>query len=278
MKARWLLVVLAVGIVPTVRAQEPWRYHWEKGQVLSYNVRHDTTVTEVVDGSRQLFKSQLLLLKRYRVADVDDQGTATLEISVAAMRSEQTRPNGETLRFDSADPSKSTPELRDQLGKFVGATLAIIQINGNGQVTAVKQGPAARHIAEPPFTLVLPAESLKEGVAWVRNYELTLEPPHGTGEKYPIQQRFHCVKVADGKAAISVATTVKSMPEAVQERVPLVPKEVTGEIVFDIAAGRVATLQLTVDRTLMGHVGAGSSYHFQSTYVEQYAAQPEGFR
>jgi hypothetical protein len=53
---------------------------------------------------------------------------------------------------------------------------------------------------------------------------------------------------------------------------PLVQKETQGTVVFDVAAGRVAEVRLTVDRTLENHQGPGSSYHFESSYSEQYVA------
>ena len=39
-----------------------------------------------------------------------------------AMRNEQKRANGETLLFDSQDLDKSTPELREQMSKYIGQT------------------------------------------------------------------------------------------------------------------------------------------------------------
>src|SRR5271168_3020590 len=59
MKTRWILVTLfATAFAPAAQAQ-PFR--WEKGQVLSYRVKHDTTVTEVVAGSKQQYGSHLML-------------------------------------------------------------------------------------------------------------------------------------------------------------------------------------------------------------------------
>src|SRR5205085_1780671 len=164
---------------------------------------------------------------------------------------------------------KSTPGLREQLGKYVGSTLAVMRIDTQGKVIEVKQGPADRYEVEPPFTLMLPAAPIQEKQGWLRHFILTLDPPLGTGEKYKAQQKCECTKVAAGKATISLATSFKTMPDSVQERLPLIQKEAEGEVIFDIAAGRVVEVRLTVDRTLANHQGAGSSYHFESTYTEQ---------
>jgi hypothetical protein len=271
MKTRWTLVLLlAAAFVSRTQAQTPWQFRWQKGQILAYRVKHDTTVTEVVAGGKQQYGSHLALTKRYHVLDVDAQGIATLEYRVTAMRNEQTRPDGEVLLFDSADLAKSTPTIRDQLAKYVGTTLAVLRVNPAGNVIAVKQGPADRYAAEPPFTLVLPGVPLLEGMSWRRSFDVTLNPPLGTGEKYSAEQECRCAKFTDGNATVALKTAFKSMPASVQEQIPLVPKELSGEVIFEVTAGHVIAVRLGVDRTLENHQGAGSSYRFQSTYTEEF--------
>jgi hypothetical protein len=272
MKTRWILVLLLTAAPPAAFAQTPLQFRWQKGAVLSYKVKTVTAVTEVVSGGKQQFGSRLDLTKRYRVVDVDTGGTATLEYSVTAMRNEQTRPNGETLLYDSADLAKSTPGLREQLGKFVGTTLAVVRVDATGAVVEVKQGPADRYGAEPLFTLVLPKMPIEAGKDWIRPFDLTLDPPLGTGEKFRAEQKCRCTKLDGGKATIALATSFKALPESVQERMPLVQKETQGTVLFDIAAGRVVEVRLAIDRTLENHQGPGSSYRFESSYSEQYVA------
>ena len=270
MHKAWMLTLLTAAIAPAAQAQE---FRWTKRDTLAYRVKHDTTVTEVVDGAKRQFKSHLELHKRYRVMDVDADGIATLDYSLTEMRTEQTRPSGDVLRFDSTDPAKSTPELRDQLGKYVGSTLAVLRIDRTGNVVAVKKGPA-RHLTEPPFTLVLPGRvGVVEGVSWQRFLDVTLDPPLGTGERHAATQEWNCTKMADGKATITLKTSFPKLPETVQERIPLVQKETQGEVVFDVAAGRVSAVRLTVDRSLLNHQGEGSSYRYESTYVEDLVAK-----
>ena len=266
-----------IVVLPAVSAVNPgqptrMQFRWQKGQVLSYKVTNVTTVTETVGLTKQKYGSQLDIVKRYQVADVDAKGVATLEYSVSAMRNEQTRPNGETLLYDSANPDKGTPGLKEQLGKYVGTTLAVLRVDSAGQIVEVKKGPADRYAADPPFTLVLPSQELQTQQSWQRRYDITLNPPLGTGEKYPAAQTFQLTKLAAGKATITLTTAVKKMPEAVNERMPLLQKETRGEIVFDVAAGRVAEVRVGIDQTLENHLGKGSSYRFESSYAEKLLA------
>ncbi len=266
----WMFALLLIVIGdPSAGAQEaPWRFQWSKGQTLTYRANHGTTVNEVVDGNKVETTSKLTLVKRWKVADVDPNGVATLQLSLAALRTENTKPNGEKLLFDSANLDQSTPELR-QMKEHLGKTLAIVRIDGYGRILEVKQGSAAKYEAEPPFALVLPAAAPKEGQAWLRNYNVTLEPPQGTGEKYKAQQTYSCAKIAAGLATLAITTEFKTLPESVQERLPLLQKEAQGQAVFDINTGRLQRVQFLIDKTVQNHQGQGSSYHFVSTYVEE---------
>ena len=147
MKARWMLAVLLVASFASTARAQAWQFRWTKEQVLSYRVKHDTTVTEVAAGGKQQYGSHLTLTKRYRVLDVDANGVATLEYSVTAMRNEQTRPDGEVLLFNSADLAKSTPGIRDQLAKYVGTTLAVLRVERPARWSRSSKG---RPTAMPP--------------------------------------------------------------------------------------------------------------------------------
>src|SRR5438132_2417778 len=232
MKQKWLAAVVAalvwVSAAPAQGAN--WQFRWRQGQVLTYKAEHKTNVEEVADGSKVVTASKLSVVKRWQVVDVDAKGSATLHLSLAAMRNEQTRPNGEVLLYDSDNPDKGTPELKEQMSKYVGQTLAILRIDSQGRVLDVKQGSAARYESEPPFVVVFPETEPKEGTGWLRPFNVTLDPPYGTGEKLPATQRFQCTKITGGKAALTVANQFKTLPESVQDQVPLVQKMTEGQV------------------------------------------------
>ena len=60
------------------------------------------------------------------------------------------------------------------------------------------------------------------------------------------------------------------MPENALDRVPLLQLQPEGEVVFDIALGRLHSASLKIEKELKGHQGEGSSYKFQSSYTEKY--------
>jgi hypothetical protein len=276
MLRRFILAAL-VGLlfVSSAAAQASgWRFRWHKGQVLTYRVEQVTSIAEVVGETKTNVRNKLSLVKRWQVQDVDDAGVGTLHLSLTAMRNEITRPDGEVLLYDSADPSKGTAELREQLAKYVGTTLAVIRVDGKGNVVEVKEskhGPASRFESDPPFKIVLPDAEPQQGNEWSRPYRITLDPPQGTGEKYDASQTYACKSISGTSATIALTTAIPKLPESLLDQVPLLQMQPAGEVMFDTRAGVMLSARLGIDRELKNHQGEGSSYRFQSTYTEVYA-------
>lgn len=274
-RAGLLSLVTGLVLAPAALAQTPaWRFHWQPEQVLTYRVEQVTSAAEMSAANKvEESTTRLTLTKRWQVLAVDAAGVATLQKSLTALRLETTRPDGEVLLFDSANPEQSNPQMRDQLQRYVGQPLAVLRVDRQGRVVAVlesKHGPASRFESEPPFLFTLSDIGPQEGQNWEREYPITLEPPQGTGEKYDAVQKYLC-KGRNGPAAtILLTTTLKTMPESLLDRVPLLQMQPEGELVFDLQAGLLRSANLRIDKEIKGHQGEGSSYRFQSTYKEEY--------
>lgn len=211
--------------------------------------------------------------------EVDRAGVGTLQLSLTSMRLELTRTDGESLLFDSVAPEKSNPQMREQLGKFVGVPLAVLRIDAWGNVVEVKQskfGSASRFESEPPFVVVLPADG--SVASWERSYRITLEPPQGTGEKFDAVQKYRIIddkhlpalvyKIAPA-LEIELTTAVKALPAAAADQVPLLQYQPSGKVTFDALHGRLQRAEIRIDKELKGHQGEGTSYHLTSTYKEE---------
>ncbi len=275
---RGLCVALAAALAFTSRApaQAGARFHWQTGQILMYRVNQVTRVTEVVEGKTTESTSRHTNQKRWQVLEVDGDGLATLQLSLTALRIETTTPEGESLVFDSADPDKSNPQMREQLQKYVGHPLAVIRVNALGKVVDVKEckfGAPSRFESEPPFGLVLPDAGLQR--SWERSYQITLAPPQGTGEKFQAVQKYECRAVDGSRVTVHVGTSIPAPPEAPADQAALFQSQPEGELVFDAQSGSVRSIQLKIDRELKGQQGEGSTYRFHSEYTEE-AVAPGG--
>jgi hypothetical protein len=264
--AAWLILAATLGAQNT-----PPRFQWRTGQTLDYKVEQSTSVTDTMEDKTGETGSKLNTLKHWQVQDVDAQGVATVQLSLLSLRVETKSPNGDLLVFDSSQPEKSTPEMKKQMSQYVGVPLALLRVNPLGRVLEVKQcnfGPASRYECEPPFGIVFAAD-MTNG-SWQRAYQVTLEPPQGTGEKYGATQKYG-VKSQEGSKLIVGFSTEIALPAAVADQIPLLQWLPQGEIVFDTKSGTTRSVRFTIDKELKGHQGPGSTYRFQTVYQEEMA-------
>ena len=249
----------------------PGGYQWKPGQVLTYRVEEVIKALEEVEGAKAEAATKINMIKRWQVLAVDQTGTATMQLSLTALRQETTT-GDEPLIFDSAKPEQSNPQLREQLSKWVGTPLAVLRVDPRGLVVKVKESKQGgrRYESEPPFVLVLPSDGAKAvGQGWERSYQVTLEPPQGTGEKYPAVQKYSC-KAADaahGKHRIGDDDPDAAAGRRGPDAAFAAPDPGQGDL--RRRGRRHAARRLSVDKELKGHQSEGSSYRLIRTYQEE---------
>jgi hypothetical protein len=267
-----LASLVAVGFSAQISSAQAPVFRWKSGQTLTYRVSQSTTAVESIKDSEPMTTTtQLDVVKRWQVTEVDAAGNATLQMSLASLRMETRPPKGEGMLFDSAHPEKSTDGLREELSKYVGPALTVVQMDARGQLVAVKEskfGPASRLQSDLPFKLVFPATPIAAGQAWERTYSIKLEPPQGAGEQFDAAQKYTCKAAANGQVTIGVTTEVRNAPEAAAERLPLLPLMPTGDLYFDLANGRLRAVRFQFQHELNQHRGEGSKYLLKTVYSE----------
>src|SRR5579885_1561255 len=117
---RKCLLVFAVAALGTPALAGGVQFRWQPGQVLNYKVEQTTAISDNAEGKKLETSTKLSNLKHWQVLEVDAAGTATLQMSLLALRIESKTPTGETLVFDSTKPAESNPQMREQLSKYVG--------------------------------------------------------------------------------------------------------------------------------------------------------------
>jgi hypothetical protein len=253
-------------------AAVPARFKWKAGEVLAYKVTQNTAVRETsLDEKTEKpvtteARTNLALVKKWAVKDVDDKGVATLEMTITSMKTEFLKPDGTSVVRDSA-----VPDQAKDLASFLNTPILTVKVDPQGKLLDVKEskaGSAARLHAELPFRFVLPdSATVATGQTWDRAFTLKLDPPLGTGESHDFAQKY-TGSVKDGLVAVGVVTTLKTPPKALSEQVPLVPMLWTGEVYFNPALGRYHAARLKVKAELPNHQGEGTKFEYESAYVE----------
>ena len=267
----FLVAVILLTASPTLA--EPPRFRFAKGETLNYHLVQTTRVTESVPDEKTGTPTaadvltRVDLVRQWRVADVDAQGAATLEMSIVTMRWERKAGKDEDV-FDSTKPDDLN---KSEMAKHVGPVLAVLRIDAQGRVVEVKEskvGPAARFAADLPLKFILPDADPKVGEAWDRSYTIQLDPPHGTGEKYAASQRYTVQEPRGGFLTVGLATAIKDLPAQPADQIPLLPHMPEGTLYYHAPSGRYYGARLRIEKELKNHQGDGSSYRYESTYVE----------
>jgi hypothetical protein len=273
--------ILALLLATTVAsAAAPPRFRWKPGQTLTYSVQQTTTVTEttIEDGTNKpvtaATKTALALTRRWEVKAVDATGTATLEMTITAMRQEIVRPGpldkeGKPT-VDRTVLDSATDEGRQQTAAFLNKPVLTAKVDARGQLIEAKAaaGSADRLRAELPFRLTLPEQLPVVGGTWDRAFTIRLDPPHGTGETYDATQTYTLKGDSQGHAVVGVATALKSPPKDPAELPGLLPLLWEGDVYFQKATGRYSGARLAVKKEVPNHQGEGTKFVYESQLTE----------
>jgi hypothetical protein len=276
---RWLLgLSMALALSAVVLAQPPAgapaapRFRWEPGKVLAYRVIQNTLVQETTLDEKTNkpvtgeVRNNLALVRKWTVKDVDKQGVATLEMSISELKHEIRQSDGKVTVVDSTNP-----EDRKKLSEHLDKPILQIRIDSQGRIVEVKEAKgstAMRVQAELPFRLVLPDGAPDLNKTWDRPFALKLDPPLGTGENYDFAQKYTSKGAKDGLLIVGVETSLKAPPKAVSEQIPLVPMLWSGDVYFNVAAGKYHAARLKAKAELPDYQGEGTKYVYESVYAE----------
>lgn len=273
--ARSLSVLVAALAAGVAAADDPPQFVWKAGDTLTYKVSQTTTVDELTldEGAKKPTAvktvTALTSTKTWAVKSVTKDGSATLELTVSALKQEVTQTVGDRKPvnrvIDSADPedAKGMP--------FLGKVILTATVDATGKVTAAKsdqKGAADRLEAELPFRLVWPAKMPAVNDKWERAFALKLPPPLGTGESFDATQTYTYRGAKDNYAVVGVATALKE-PLADPALVPAVaPVLWQGDLFFNTKTGRYHGAKLTAKQEVANHRGDGTKFTYASEYTE----------
>lgn len=276
MVRRLAVLTAAVALASAAVAQPPAaapRFKWEPGAVLTYRVVQNTVVQETTLDEKTNkpttgeAKTTLALVRKWTVGEVDKLGVATLEMTISELKQEIRQSDGMVTSIDSAKP-----EDAKAMAAFLNKPIVTVRMDARGQLVEVKEakvGTAARLHAELPFRLVLPDAAPAANATWDRPFAVKLDPPNGTGESYDFTQKYTSKGATkEGLLVVGVETSLKAPPKAVGEQVPLVPMLWTGDVYFNVAAGKYHASRLKAKAELANHQGEGTKFVYESTYSE----------
>ena len=278
MAATLLTSVIAVSLSAAEPEKYDLRYVFQPGQTIRWHVEHRKNVRTTISGDTKTAETLSISVKRWRVTDVEPDGTATFEHSVEWGDMRNKLAGRDEVRYDSRTDPKPPVGFEDA-ARSIGVPLSIVTMDAKGHVLhRDQQNSKPQPAAAPPdqpkqddgfMTIPLPKEPVAVGHIWSipQNIDVPLES--GGVKRIKAIQQFTLESVKTGVATIRVSTEILTPVTDPAIESQLVQRESAGRVRFDLDAGRILGQQLDIDKHVVGFRGDASSIHYVNRFSEQ---------
>lgn len=244
------------------------RYKFKPGEVLRWEVDQRSSVRNRMEGTSEEAQTKTVSMKAWKVLDVMPDGEIEFLTLVERVRMENRLPNRAEMVFDSNQADEPPPGFEDA-ARAVGVPLSSIRMSPRGEV--VKRDIKHHQPAADPHekvVMLLPEGPIAIGDSWVQATDIRVKTADGGSKKIKGQRKFTLTSVSAGIAKIETKFQILS-PTTPAIDGQVAHRLVTGEIRFDVDAGRVLSQRLNVDRRVLGFAGPTSSMHLVTRMTEE---------
>jgi hypothetical protein len=253
---------------PAANQKYDLKYKFHKGETVRWRVEHRSHVRTTVSGTTQTAESITFSVKKWIVSDVDEKGQATFEHSVESIQMRQKVSERQEVTYDSLT-DKQVPKVFEHAASSVGIPLSVLTIDAKGKVThRENKAPGQVGDESSQITLFLPANPVSIGEKWHFPNELDVPLGDGTIKKVQMRQQFTLTDVRNGIAILKLETQILTPIKDPAVEAQLMQRETSGEVRFDIEAGRIVGQQYDSDRQCVGFNGENSSLHCRTRFSE----------
>jgi hypothetical protein len=212
----------------------------------------------------------------FRVQSVDTHGNAVIEAQIDYVKLTADH-QGEHIEWDNRTGEEPPDDFRG-IEATIGEPLGTVRICPNGQVTVISlRGTTAAGESESAaqFDLfpLLPDDPVAVGDSWKEDFEVQIMATPTLKKSVALQRLYTLKSVTDGKATIDVRTIILSPIRDPLEEGQLIQRTPSGTVVLDIAAGRLLSRELKIDKRVVGFQGPQTSLQVTGTRNESLASE-----
>ena len=249
------------------------RYKFSSGETISADVSHRAITETTINGTTQHVETATDSIKSWKIIDVDQEGSATLEHLVDHVKM-MTRTSGmETVRWDSDGP-ETPPEGYGGVQIGLGKPLSELTIDSCGRIRKRKNFfPSPPSNTGDLMVVPLPDTPVTVGTIWTVPDTVVVELPGGKRKSVRTRLRYQVSKLDEDFAIIKVDTTVLTPIHDSQTESRLLERIWSGQITFDIVRGCVLERSVSVDRRVVGFHGPASSIRYKASRKEQLVSE-----
>ena len=245
------------------------RYHFKPGEKICWEVLHRGRTQTTVSGTTQTSETVSKSTKVWKVTEVNDDGSAVFEHEVEDVDMWQKMTGCEEVRYNSKK-DKEPPHGFEGAAERIGKPLARITLDQQGEVQKrVELVAKMGQDTESQITIPLPKEAIPVGHTWRMPHDVFVPLEGGRTKKVLVHQTFTLNSVKNGIATIKVATQILTPIRDPAIQAKLIDRYRQGNVRFDIAAGRIVSQQMDLDKQVIGFRGPDSRVHYLTRFTER---------
>ena len=249
-------------------AKSDLKYKFTPGETLRAEVVHQVKVKTTVQGTSQTAESNSRSVKVWKILDVTEEGTVTFQHMVAHVDMWQRTTGRKEVRYNS-DTDEEVPPGYEAVADAVGVPLSTVTMDARGKIIKRKEHREQPMGVSTQMTIPLVDHAIAIDESWSSPLEIDVTRKDGTIKKIRTRQKFTLEKVSDEVATIKVDSQILTPVHDPAIEAQLIQRLSYGTVRFDIAAGRVISQQLDLDRRVIGFSGPTSSIHYVTRFTEK---------
>ena len=244
------------------------RYKFTPGEAIRWTVTHQASTETKIKGTTQTAESKTVSTKVWTVTEIGDDGQVTFVNSVEKVNMWNKVTGRPAVSYDSSKDDE-VPPVYEQAAKTVGIPLSRVTVTTTGRIKNQKKTTQNPDMGLGQIIFPFPDGPIKLGQSWVVPNTVAVSLGEGRVKQIKIRQRYTLEKVRNAVATIRLKTETVTPVNDPRIESQLVQKLTTGEIKFDLTAGRVRSKSVEWDETVVGFSGPDSSMQYLARFTEQ---------
>ncbi len=228
---------------------------------------HRATVQTTIQGTSQTAETHSTSVKHWVIDDVADNGDITFTHSVESIDMWQKTQGRSEVRYNS-QTDKETPPGYETAAASVGVPLTVITMNDRGKILD-RVEKHSQPVSLLQLAVTLPETPVAIGESWSTPLDIDVVLKDGATKKIQTRQKYTLEKVSTEVATIKVDAQILTPIHDPTVEAQLIQRLSEGHLKFDIAAGRILSQQLDLDRHVINFSGPASSMHYLTRFTEK---------
>ncbi|MCE9606477.1 MAG: hypothetical protein K8U03_16405 [Planctomycetia bacterium] len=245
------------------------RYQFSAGETVRWEVEHKAKIATTVEGTSQTAETLTRSVKAWKVVGTQPGGETTFIHAVESIDMRQKLTGRQETHYNS-QTDKDVPPMFKQAATQVGIPLAELTIDTRGKVLKRVDGKTRPEGAVmTDITLVLPDKPLGIGESWSTPIDMTATDKAEATKIIKARRKLTLESVANNIAVLKHETQILSPLNDPAIEAQVVQSEQSGTVRFDLARGRILSIQMTNDREVFGFQGDASVMHVEAAFSER---------